>query len=39
MKIAHLQGLIAAPFTPMHSNGSLHLELIEEYYHLLKSMV
>jgi N-acetylneuraminate lyase len=21
----------------MHSNGSLHLELIEEYYHLLKS--
>jgi N-acetylneuraminate lyase len=37
MKIAHLQGLIAAPFTPMHSDGSLHLELIEEYYHLLKS--
>jgi N-acetylneuraminate lyase len=31
------EGLVAAPFTPMHSNGELNLELIEDYYTLLKS--
>jgi len=33
----HLQGLIAAPFTPMHNNGSLNLELIPSYYEMLKA--
>lgn len=37
MEFTHLQGLIAAPFTPMHADGSLHLELIPEYYSLLKA--
>lgn len=37
MNIEHLTGLIAAPFTPMHDNGSLHLELIPAYYTLLKN--
>ncbi|QNF32287.1 dihydrodipicolinate synthase family protein [Adhaeribacter swui] len=37
MKIEHLTGLIAAPFTPMHPNGSLNLDLIPAYYQLLKS--
>jgi len=32
-----LQGLIAAPFTPMHNNGSLNLELIPRYYEMLKA--
>jgi N-acetylneuraminate lyase len=32
----HLQGLIAAPFTPMNNNGSLNLELIPRYYDMLK---
>ena len=32
-----LQGLIAAPFTPMHKDGTLNLELIPAYYDLLKS--
>lgn len=36
MEFTHLQGLIAAPFTPMHADGSLHLELIPDYYALLK---
>jgi N-acetylneuraminate lyase len=36
MKIKHLTGLIAAPFTPMHPNGSLNLALIPAYYRLLK---
>lgn len=33
----HLQGLIAAPFTPMHSDGSLNPGLIPLYYSMLKS--
>lgn len=33
----HLQGLIAAPFTPMHIDGSLNLELIPRYYEMLKA--
>lgn len=36
MSQKHLQGLIAAPFTPMHSDGSLNLELIPRYYEMLK---
>lgn len=36
MTHAHLSGLIAAPFTPMHKDGSLHLELIPAYYTMLK---
>ncbi|MCW5914464.1 MAG: dihydrodipicolinate synthase family protein [Chitinophagaceae bacterium] len=37
MKSTHLKGLIAAPFTPMHEDGSLNLSLIPEYYRFLKS--
>ncbi|TPE43902.1 dihydrodipicolinate synthase family protein [Pontibacter mangrovi] len=37
MKSEHLQGLIAAPFTPMHPDGSLNLKLIPTYYSLLKA--
>ncbi|WP_242921232.1 dihydrodipicolinate synthase family protein [Pontibacter liquoris] len=36
MKRTHLHGLIAAPFTPMHADGSLNLALIPAYYQLLK---
>jgi N-acetylneuraminate lyase len=31
----HLQGLIAAPFTPMKEDGSLNLALIPKYYEML----
>jgi N-acetylneuraminate lyase len=31
----HLQGLIAAPFTPLHRDGSLNLTLIPEYCEML----
>jgi N-acetylneuraminate lyase len=37
MKNNHLQGLIAAPFTPMYENGSLNPELIPSYYQMLKT--
>lgn len=37
MRNKHLQGLIAAPFTPMHKDGSLNLSIIPEYYNLLKA--
>lgn len=37
MKAEHLQGLIAAPFTPMHKDGSLNLSLIPAYYEMLKA--
>lgn len=33
----HLQGLIAAPFTPMHTDGSLNLQIIPVYYDMLKA--
>lgn len=33
----HLQGLIAAPFTPMDATGAINLKLIPEYYRLLKA--
>lgn len=36
MNFAKLKGLIAAPFTPMHNDGSLNLSVIPEYYHFLK---
>ena len=32
----HLQGLIAAPFTPMDADGKLNLSLIPSYYRFLK---
>ncbi len=37
MAIQKLKGLIAAPFTPMHKDGSLNLSLIPEYYAMLKA--
>lgn len=37
MEIKHLQGLIAAPFTPMHEDGSLNLSIIPDYYQFLKA--
>jgi N-acetylneuraminate lyase len=37
MEHAHLQGLISAPFTPMHEDGSVNLTLIPSYYALLKA--
>jgi N-acetylneuraminate lyase len=36
MKIEHLQGLISAPFSPLDSNGQVKLELVQDYYQLLK---
>jgi N-acetylneuraminate lyase len=32
----HTQGLIAAPFTPMHADGSVHIEMIPAYYAMLR---
>jgi len=37
MKIEHLKGLIAAPFTPMHADGSLNLGMIPFYYETLRT--
>ena len=37
MQFSHLEGLIAAPFTPMLENGALNLAIIPAYYQLLKS--
>src|SRR5687768_17224907 len=37
MKVEHLSGLIAAPFTPMREDGSLNLDIIPAYYELLRS--
>ncbi len=36
MNIEHLQGLIAAPFTPMDDKGKVNLSLIPDYYRFLK---
>jgi len=36
MKIEHLQGLIAAPFTPFDESGKLNVGLIPAYYAFLK---
>ena len=35
MNTEKISGLIAAPFTPMHSNGELNLSIIDQYYRLL----
>lgn len=35
MEFTKIKGLVAAPFTPMQADGSLHLELIPRYYQLL----
>lgn len=37
MRTEHLKGLIAAPFTPMHKDGSLNLSVIPAYYEMLKA--
>jgi N-acetylneuraminate lyase len=37
MKNNKLEGLISAPFTPMHNDGSLNLSLIPDYCEFLKS--
>lgn len=37
MEHAHLQGLIAAPFTPMNDDGSINLTVIPFYYEMLKA--
>ena len=37
MSIQHLEGLIAAPFTPMGPDGSLNLSIIPRYYRMLKA--
>jgi len=36
MKIEHLQGLIAAPFTPFNKNGDVDTSVIPGYYRFLK---
>lgn len=36
MNYPKITGLIAAPFTPMHEDGSLNLSLIPQYYSFLK---
>lgn len=35
MQIQKLQGLIAAPFTPMKADGSLNLSIVPKYYEML----
>ncbi len=37
MRTDHLMGLIAAPFTPMHDDGSINLSLIPGYYEMLRA--
>jgi N-acetylneuraminate lyase len=37
MNRTYLEGLIAAPFTPMHQDGSLNLTVIPSYYEMLKA--
>jgi len=37
MEFKHLEGLIAAPFTPLDKEGQLNLALIPAYYQFLKS--
>ncbi|HXS54982.1 MAG TPA: dihydrodipicolinate synthase family protein [Hanamia sp.] len=33
----HLEGLISAPFTPMHPNGEINPSLVPAYYEMLKA--
>jgi N-acetylneuraminate lyase len=37
MNVQHLQGLIAAPFTPMDERGNINVAAIPRYYELLKN--
>lgn len=37
MIINKLEGLIAAPFTPLNQDGSLNLSIIPDYYNMLKA--
>jgi N-acetylneuraminate lyase len=37
IKKEYLQGLIAAPFTPMFKNGSVNISVIPAYYEMLKA--
>jgi N-acetylneuraminate lyase len=37
MEFPKLQGLIAAPFTPMHADGQINTAIIADYYKFLKS--
>jgi len=37
MIIQHLEGLVAAPFTPMHPDGSINVSVIPAYYAFLKN--
>ena len=37
MNIQHLEGLIAAPFTPFYKDGSINTSIIPAYYEMLKS--
>ena len=37
MLIKKIQGLIAAPFTPMNEDGSLNVKIIPAYYKMLKA--
>ena len=37
IKKEYLQGLIAAPFTPMLKNGSVNISVIPAYYKMLKA--
>ena len=36
MKKNHIEGLIAAPFTPMNPDGSVNVALVPSYYQMLK---
>ncbi|RYF86126.1 MAG: dihydrodipicolinate synthetase, partial [Chitinophagaceae bacterium] len=37
MLFEHLEGLIAAPFTPFGKDGALNLSVIPAYYQMLKA--
>lgn len=37
MEFPKLEGLIAAPFTPMHADGHINTEIIPAYYNFLKN--
>lgn len=37
MSFQKLEGLIAAPFTPMHADGNINIDIIPDYYRFLKS--
>ncbi len=37
MNLEHLRGLIAAPFTPMHADGTVNLSVIPAYFEMLKA--